>query len=93
MKAEAQITALRLVGIEFDSNTLRVVAEADGTARAQVMRLPYGRRLRQLQRASPSRPVYSRAALTPRARRLTLGLFRGVFPRRGAEMPLDAATL
>jgi len=40
MKADAQVTALRLVGIEFDSKTLRVVAEADGTAQAQVTRLP-----------------------------------------------------
>lgn len=40
VKADAQVTGLRLVGIEFDSNTLRVVAEADGSARAQVTRLP-----------------------------------------------------
>jgi hypothetical protein len=40
VKPEADVTALRLVGIEFDSRTLRVVAEADGTARALVTKLP-----------------------------------------------------
>ena len=31
---------LRLVGIEFDAKTLRVVAEADGSARVAVTALP-----------------------------------------------------
>ena len=31
---------LRLTGIEFDSNTLRVIAEADGTAKVAVSELP-----------------------------------------------------
>ena len=39
VKAETAVTGLRLVGIEFDSKTLRVIAEADGTARAQVTKL------------------------------------------------------
>jgi hypothetical protein len=40
VQPEAEVTSLRLVGIEFDSKTLRVVAEADGTARALVTKLP-----------------------------------------------------
>ena len=39
VKAETAVTGLRLVGIEFDSKTLRVIAEADGTARAQITKL------------------------------------------------------
>ena len=39
VKVEAEVTGLRLVGIEFDSKTLRVIAEADGTARALVTKL------------------------------------------------------
>ena len=39
VKAETAVTGLRLVGIEFDSKTLRVIAEADGTARALVTKL------------------------------------------------------
>ena len=31
---------LRLVGIEFDAKTLRVVAEADGSVREEVTRFP-----------------------------------------------------
>jgi hypothetical protein len=31
---------VRLTGIAFDQTTLRVIAEADGTARASVTRLP-----------------------------------------------------
>ncbi len=38
--ADAAVTALRLTGIEFDSHTLRVIAEADGTARVAVTELP-----------------------------------------------------
>jgi hypothetical protein len=40
VRAETALTGLRLAGIEFDSNTLRVVAEAEGTARALVTALP-----------------------------------------------------
>ena len=36
----AAISGLRLTGIDFDSNTLRVIAEADGTARVAVTALP-----------------------------------------------------
>ena len=39
VEVEAGVTGLRLTGIEFDSNTLRVTAEADGTARALVRKL------------------------------------------------------
>jgi hypothetical protein len=39
VQTEAAITDLRLVGIEFDSKTLRVIAEADGTVRALVTKL------------------------------------------------------
>ncbi|RIK97034.1 MAG: hypothetical protein DCC74_08575 [Proteobacteria bacterium] len=37
---DAQVTGLKLVGIAFDATTLRVIAEANGTARATVTRLP-----------------------------------------------------
>jgi hypothetical protein len=40
VRVEAAITSLRLVGIEFDAKTLRVIAEADGTARVAVSALP-----------------------------------------------------
>ncbi len=39
VRAQAQITGLRLTGIAFDSKTLRVIAEADGTVRATVTKL------------------------------------------------------
>jgi Domain of unknown function (DUF4403) len=40
VRVEAAVTSLRLVGIEFDAKTLRVIAEADGTARVAVTALP-----------------------------------------------------
>jgi Domain of unknown function (DUF4403) len=40
VRVDAAITNLRLVGIEFDARTLRIVAEADGTARVAVSKLP-----------------------------------------------------
>jgi len=40
MKVDASITGLRLVGIEFDSKTMRVIAEADGITRIAVSKLP-----------------------------------------------------
>ena len=40
VRVDAAVTALRLVGIEFDAKTLRVIAEADGTARVAVTALP-----------------------------------------------------
>jgi hypothetical protein len=40
VRVEAAVTALRLVGIEFDATTLRVVAEADGTVKVAVSKLP-----------------------------------------------------
>jgi hypothetical protein len=39
VEVEAAVTGLRLVGIAFDSKTMRVIAEADGTARAQVTKI------------------------------------------------------
>ena len=40
VRVDAAVTALRLVGIEFDAKTLRVIAEADGTVRVAVTALP-----------------------------------------------------
>ena len=40
VRVDASVTSLRLVGIEFDSKTLRVIAEADGTVRVAVTALP-----------------------------------------------------
>jgi hypothetical protein len=40
VRVDAAVTSLRLVGIEFDSTTLRVVAEADGTVKVAVNKLP-----------------------------------------------------
>ena len=40
VKVDAAVQDLRLTGIEFDSNTLRVIAEADGTAKVAVSELP-----------------------------------------------------
>jgi Domain of unknown function (DUF4403) len=40
VRVDAAITALRLTGIEFDAKTLRVIAEADGTANVAVTALP-----------------------------------------------------
>ena len=37
---EAKIDDVRLTGIEYDSKTLRVIAEADGTAKVAVSELP-----------------------------------------------------
>ena len=40
VRVDAAVTNLRLVGIEFDAKTLRVIAEADGTVRVAVTALP-----------------------------------------------------
>lgn len=40
IKTDAQITGLRLVGIEFDSKIVRIIAEIDGVARVAVTKLP-----------------------------------------------------
>jgi hypothetical protein len=40
VKVDAAVNDLRMTGIEFDSNTLRVIAEAAGTARVAVTELP-----------------------------------------------------
>jgi hypothetical protein len=40
VRVDAVATDLRLVGIEFDAKTLRVIAEADGTVRVAVTKLP-----------------------------------------------------
>lgn len=42
VKIDAAVTGLRLVGIEFDSRTLRIIAEADGNVRVAISRLPGG---------------------------------------------------
>jgi len=39
VEIEASVTSLRLTGIEFDSNTLRVIGEAEGTARGLVRKI------------------------------------------------------
>jgi hypothetical protein len=40
VRVDAAITSLRLVGLEFDAKTLRVIAEADGTVKVAVTALP-----------------------------------------------------
>jgi hypothetical protein len=40
LKTDAQVTGLRLVGIEFDSQIVRITAEIDGVARVAVTKLP-----------------------------------------------------
>ncbi|HEY6992695.1 MAG TPA: DUF4403 family protein [Xanthobacteraceae bacterium] len=40
VRVDASVTDLRLAGIEFDSKTLRVIAEADGTVRVTVTAFP-----------------------------------------------------
>jgi hypothetical protein len=40
IKTDAQVTGLRLVGVEFDAQVLRVTAEIDGIARVAVTKLP-----------------------------------------------------
>jgi uncharacterized protein DUF4403 len=40
IRVDAQITDLRLIGIEFDAKTLRVIAEANGSANVTVTALP-----------------------------------------------------
>ena len=40
VRVDAAVTDLRLVGIEFDAKTLRVIAEADGTVGVAVTKLP-----------------------------------------------------
>ncbi len=40
VQADAAITELRLAGIEFDSKTLRIVAEAEGTVKVAMSALP-----------------------------------------------------
>jgi len=40
VRVDAAVTSLRLVGVEFDAKTLRVIAEADGTVRVAVSALP-----------------------------------------------------
>jgi hypothetical protein len=40
VRVDAAITDLRLVGVEFDAKTLRVIAEADGTVQVAVAKLP-----------------------------------------------------
>jgi hypothetical protein len=40
VNADARVDDLRLAGLEYDSKTLRVIAEANGTVRAEVTRLP-----------------------------------------------------
>ncbi len=40
VRVDASVNALRLTGIEFDANTLRVIAEANGAVKVAVMQLP-----------------------------------------------------
>lgn len=40
VQADAAITDLRLVGIEFDAGTLRIIAEAEGTVKVAMSALP-----------------------------------------------------
>ncbi len=40
VQVNAQVTGLRLAGIAFDAKTLRIIAEANGTASATVSKLP-----------------------------------------------------
>jgi hypothetical protein len=40
VRVDAAVQNLRLTGIEFDAKTLRVIAEAEGTARVTVSELP-----------------------------------------------------
>jgi len=40
VRADLAVTAVRLVGVAFDAKTLRVIAEADGTAKIAVTALP-----------------------------------------------------
>jgi uncharacterized protein DUF4403 len=39
VRVDAAVTDLRLVGVEFDAKTLRVIAEADGTVQVAVTKL------------------------------------------------------
>jgi hypothetical protein len=39
VRVDAELVDLRLVDLEFDAKTLRVIAEAEGTVRAAVMKL------------------------------------------------------
>jgi hypothetical protein len=40
VEVEAAVNNLRLTGIAFDSHTLRVIAEAEGTAKVAITELP-----------------------------------------------------
>jgi hypothetical protein len=40
VQVDAAVTALRLAGIEYDATTLRIVAEAEGTAKVAIGALP-----------------------------------------------------
>ncbi len=40
VRVDAAVTDVRLTGIAFDSKTLGVIAEADGSARGSVSKLP-----------------------------------------------------
>jgi Cys-tRNA synthase (O-phospho-L-seryl-tRNA:Cys-tRNA synthase) len=40
VRVDAVATDVRLVAVEFDAKTLRVIAEADGTVRVAVTKLP-----------------------------------------------------
>ena len=40
VRVDAAVTDLRLVGIEYDAKTLRVIAEADGSVKVAISALP-----------------------------------------------------
>jgi hypothetical protein len=40
IRVDARVAGLRLAGLEYDAKTLRVIAEANGTVRAEVTKIP-----------------------------------------------------
>ena len=40
VQVDAAVTELRLAGIEYDAKTLRIIAEAEGTAKVAISQLP-----------------------------------------------------
>jgi hypothetical protein len=69
IEVEAAIDDLRLTGIEFDSKTLRVIAEADGTARALVRKIAF-------QYTAVQRPINSRSERMPSGKYFGLRMAR-----------------
>jgi len=40
LSTNAAVTALRLIGVEFDAKTMRVIVEVEGTGKVDVSQLP-----------------------------------------------------